>query len=192
MKIIDKLGRIITYLLIGLISVIAIFIIYSYISLNILDKDYVSILNYTYFEVASGSMEPAINKNDLVIVKITNDYKVGDVVTYYNDGEFITHRIIDIGVNTIITKGDANNTRDIKIVKDNVLGKVCLVIPKFGIWKRVIMTPKVFALLVITLILFSFTFSYNTKSKRKKLKKQREKRLAKDNNIKSEDIPIKK
>ena len=179
MKVIDKIGNIITYILIFLITIIIIFMTYSYISLNLLKKDYVSIFDYTYFEVASGSMEPTIDKDDLVIVKLNSTYQEKDIITYSLNKEFITHRVIQIDSKTITTKGDANNSKDAKIKKENVLGKVVLIIPKFGIWKKVIMTPKVFSLLTITLVLFSFTFSYNNKSKRKKLKKQKEKRIQK-------------
>ncbi len=189
MKVIDKIGNIITYILIFLITIIIIFMTYSYISLNLLKKDYVSIFDYTYFEVASGSMEPTIDKDDLVIVKLNSTYQEKDIITYSLNKEFITHRVIQIDSKTITTKGDANNSKDAKIKKENVLGKVVLIIPKFGIWKKVIMTPKVFSLLTITLVLFSFTFSYNNKSKRKKLKKQKEKRIQKEKEDKME-IPI--
>ena len=189
MKVIDKIGNIITYILIFLISIILIFMTYSYISLNIQKKDYVSLFGYTYFEIASGSMEPAVYKNDLVIVKLNSTYQEKDIITYNLNKEFITHRVIQIDSKTITTKGDANNSKDAKIKKENVLGKVVLIIPKFGIWKKVIMTPKVFSLLTITLVLFSFTFSYNNKSKRKKLKKQKEKRIQKEKEDKME-IPI--
>ena len=189
MKVIDKIGNIITYILIFLITIIIIFMTYSYISLNLLKKDYVSIFDYTYFEVASGSMEPTIDKDDLVIVKLNSTYQEKDIITYSLNKEFITHRVIQIDSKTITTKGDANNSKDAKIKKENVLGKVVLIIPKFGIWKKVIMTPKVFLLLTITLVLFSFTFSYNNKSKRKKLKKQKEKRIQKEKEDKME-IPI--
>lgn len=189
MKVIDKIGNIITYILIFLITIIIIFMTYSYISLNLLKKDYVSIFDYTYFEVASGSMEPTIDKDDLVIVKLNSTYQEKDIITYSLNKEFITHRVIQIDSKTITTKGDANNSKDAKIKRENVLGKVVLIIPKFGIWKKVIMTPKVFSLLTITLVLFSFTFSYNNKSKRKKLKKQKEKRIQKEKEDKME-IPI--
>lgn len=189
MKVIDKIGNIITYILIFLITIIIIFMTYSYISLNLLKKDYVSIFNYTYFEVASGSMEPTIYKDDLVIVKLNSTYQEKDIITYSLNKEFITHRVIQIDSKTITTKGDANNSKDAKVKKENVLGKVVLVIPKFGIWKKVLMTPKVFILLTITLVLFSFTFSYNNKTKRKKLKKQKEKRIKKEKEVEIE-IPI--
>ena len=176
MRVIDKVGQCIINFLIGLIVIIAAFTLYSFIAIEGLNKDYVSVLGYTYFEVASGSMSPAIEKDDMVIVKLNSDYEQEDIVTYKLNGDFITHRVKRIDSSTITTKGDANNTKDAPISKDNILGRVVLIIPKAGVWKKVFMTPKVLILLIITFTLFSFTFSYNTKSKRKKLKSQREKR----------------
>lgn len=176
MKLIDKIGHIIINFLITIIGIVALFCIYSYVSLKILDKNYVSILGYTYFEVASGSMSPTINKNDVIIVEIDSKYKEEDVVTYFINGDFITHRVKKINVTSIVTKGDANNTKDALVNKENVLGKVVYVIPQAGVWKKTLMTPKVFILLITTFILFSFTFSYNSKDKRKKLKMIKEKK----------------
>lgn len=189
MKLWDKVGQFIINLLIVIIVIIALFTVYSFTALKVMNKDYVTIFGYTYFEVASGSMEPAISKNDMIIVKLTKDYQEEDIVTYYLNGDFITHRVKRIDVNTITTKGDANNTKDTAISKDAVLGKVVLVLPKAGIWKQVFLTPKVLILLIITFTLFSFTFSYNTKKKRKKLKMQ----IAKRNKAKAasyDDAPV--
>lgn len=180
MRVIDKVGQCIINFLIGLIVIIASFTLYSFIAIEGLNKDYVSVLGYTYFEVASGSMSPTIEKDDMVIVKLNSDYEQEDIVTYKLNGDFITHRVKRIDSSTITTKGDANNTKDAPISKDNILGRVVLIIPKAGIWKKVFMTPKVLILLLITFTLFSFTFSYNTKSKRKKLKDQRERREKKN------------
>ena len=180
MRVIDKIGQYIINILIGLIIVIAAFTLYSFTAIEVLNKDYVSVLGYTYFEVASGSMSPTIEKDDMVIVKLGSDYEQEDIVTYKLNGDFITHRVKKIDSSTITTKGDSNNTKDVPISKDNVLGRVVLIIPKAGIWKKVFMTPKVLILLLITFTLFSFTFSYNTKSKRKKLKDQRERREKKN------------
>lgn len=187
MRLWNKIGQVIINVLIVFVTIITLFIIYSYIHLDLLNKDYVSILGYTYFEVASGSMEPAIKKHDLVIIKLNSDYNEEDIVTYKLENDFITHRVKKINVKTVVTKGDANNTLDKSIIKESVIGKVVLIIPKFGIWKRVLLTPRVFILLILTFTLFSFTFSYNTKSKRKKLKKQRDR---KQNKLSSSDLPI--
>ena len=176
MRAMDKIGQAMINLLIGLIIIVAAFTLYSYVALEVLDKDYVSFFGYTYFEVASGSMAPTINKEDMVIVKLNSDYKQEDIVTYNLNGDFITHRVKKIDTSTVTTKGDANNTKDAPISKDSILGKVVAIIPNFGIWKRVLLSPKVLILLIITFTLFSFTFSYNTKAKRKKLKRQRERK----------------
>lgn len=176
MRTMDKIGQVMINLLIGLIIIVAAFTLYSYVALEVLDKDYVSFFGYTYFEVASGSMAPTINKEDMVIVKLNSDYKQEDIVTYNLNGDFITHRVKRIDTSTVTTKGDANNTKDAPISKDSILGKVVCIIPNFGIWKRVLLSPRVLILLIITFTLFSFTFSYNTKAKRKKLKRQREKK----------------
>lgn len=187
MRLLDKIGQFLVNLLIVLIVIITFFSIYSFVFINVLDKDYVSIFGYTYFEVVSGSMEPAIGVNDIVIVKLDEEYEKGDIVTYISGGDFVTHRVVEIGIDNVITKGDSNNTRDRTIDSASIIGKVCYVIPNGGVWKDVFMTPKVLVILVITLTLFSFTFSYNTKSKRKRLKKQKERRKLKE----IEDAPIK-
>lgn len=180
MRVIDKIGQVIINILIGLIIVIAAFTLYSFVALEILDKDYVSVFGFTYFEVASGSMSPTISKNDMVIVKLNDEYEEEDIVTYMLNGDFITHRVKRIDTSTIMTKGDANNTKDTPVSKDSVLGRVVFIIPNAGIWKRVFMTPKVLILLMLTFTLFSFTFSYNSKSKRAKIKKQKERRDNRD------------
>lgn len=99
--------------------------IYTFIVSNILKKDYVNIFGYTYFVVATGSMSNTIEVNDLIFVKIKKDVKEGDIITYKNrDNEIITHRIIQMNGNKLITKGDANNTQDDPIGKESVIGKV--------------------------------------------------------------------
>ena len=77
---------------------------------------------YRIFEVGSGSMEPTLSINDLIITK-EDDYKENDVVTYKSKGNYITHRIISISVDEVITKGDSNNTNDDPINKKDIVGK---------------------------------------------------------------------
>ena len=62
--------------------------------------------------------------------------KIGDVVTYKQDNDFITHRIIEVYKDTYITKGDANKAKDKPIDKSQIIGKVTKVLPKFGIIKK--------------------------------------------------------
>ena len=48
----------------------------------------------------------------------------GDVVTYEENDNFITHRIIEEDVDGFVTKGDKNNEVDTEIFKSQVVGKV--------------------------------------------------------------------
>ena len=60
---------------------------------------------YKTFEAHSANEVHAINGVDLVI----------------NDGDFITHRIISDGDDYVITKGDANNSEDVNVKKNNIV-----------------------------------------------------------------------
>ena len=56
--------------------------------------------------------------------------KKRDIITYKSDNAFITHRIIKMDGDSIIAKGDNNNTQDKPITKDAVLGKVVFIFNK--------------------------------------------------------------
>ena len=109
-------------------------------------------------------MKNSINVGDAVLVKINDDYKVGDIVTYKSGNDYITHRVVKEQDDYIITKGDANNINDNPIDRSLVLGKVVKIIPELGVWKKVLLTPKVIVLILLTLFIFSILFSYNGKS----------------------------
>ena len=83
--------RIFTYLTSIFIGFIIAFCLYSLFETVILKKKYVNIGGYTFFVVSSGSMSGSIDVNDVVIVKITKDYEVNDIVTYTHKNYFITH-----------------------------------------------------------------------------------------------------
>lgn len=74
--------------------------------------------------VLTGSMEPTLNINDFVIMKKPDKIKVNDIVSYKdkNSKNEILHRVVKIKGNKITTKGDANNTEDEPINKNQVTG----------------------------------------------------------------------
>ena len=156
-KIIGKIVNVLIFFVI--IAIIA--CAYSVFSIKVLHKSYVNFFGYSIFEVATGSMRDAINVGDAVLVKINDDYQVGDIVTYKNGNDFITHRVISKNADSVITKGDANNVNDNPVDKELILGKVVKIMPKVGVWKKVVLTPKVIALILITLFVFSILFSYD-------------------------------
>lgn len=162
-NIFEKIVKIVTNILMFFVAIIVFFALYNFFVLNILNKPYVNFFGYTFFDVATGSMAEQINIDDVIIVKITKDVKEQDIITYKVGKDFITHRIVKIEQDVIVTKGDANNVSDNPIDKSVVVGKVVKVIPRLGIWKKTLTEPKVLISILVTLTLFSVAFSYKSK-----------------------------
>ena len=76
------------------------------------------------YKVETGSMEDGIHTGDYILILKKEYYRKGEIITYKVDNYFITHRIIEINENEIITKGDANNVEDEAISKKDIVGKV--------------------------------------------------------------------
>lgn len=106
--------------------------------------------------VQSGSMEPAIKVGSVVVIKPSKKYDVNDVITFGKDTKVdvpTTHRIIDervvSGTTLYTTKGDANEDKDIKEVRDSeIIGKVLISIPYLGYILDFAKKPIGFALLI--------------------------------------------
>lgn len=111
------------------------------------------ICGISMLEITSGSMDPVIKQGEIVIIKETKDYKVGDIITYRVDEKFlITHRIVEINLNNVITKGDYNNTNDEPIKIEAIEGKVILHSMLLGyIYKF-----KIIILIVLSILFFIF------------------------------------
>jgi len=162
-KVISVFVSVFTYILL----IILVLVIYGKCSLMFTDKIYPSYFGYTMFEVASGSMEPTLYIDDVILVKILkDDLKKGDIIAFVNENVVITHRILLVDNDTITVKGDKNNTIDKPINRSQVIGKVVKVLPKFGVWKKIITEPKILFAIFITLLLFDFALSYNKDNKK--------------------------
>lgn len=160
MKKLEKVIQIIinTCLVFSLIAIL--FCASGFIQLKALKRPYVDFFGYTFFSVATGSMRPTLEVQDIIIVKITDDVKVGDVITYRDNKDFVTHRVVSNNKDKFITKGDYNNTEDKPIESKQVVGKMVCKIPNLGVMGKILLTPKVFVSIVVTLFLFCISFSY--------------------------------
>lgn len=126
--ILNKKGKV--YFVLDIISTVIMFVSFAifafsmYTSYSFRDNpEEAYLFGYKPVVVLSGSMEPYLKTNGICIVKKTNyeDVKKDDVLMYSIDDKTITHRVIDITDNGIITKGDNNNERDAYLVqKKNV------------------------------------------------------------------------
>ena len=88
-----------TFIMLCLINIFMISSVY------ILKNEILNLFGYTYFEALTGGMNEIIKEHDIVIVKNQGNYEIGDIITYKDNKKYITHRIIDIEGNKIITKG---------------------------------------------------------------------------------------
>lgn len=89
--------------------------------------------------IVSGSMSPAIDKGDVVIIKrvTPEEVAVGDVIQFRVESMPIAHRVVAIeereGGFVFRTKGDANPSVDTDpVLPEQVVGKVVMVVPKVG------------------------------------------------------------
>ena len=94
---------------------------------------------YASMIVATGSMNGTIDQGDMIVIRKTGDYRLGDIVTFLEADSSVpvTHRLISYGPEegTFITKGDANNTADIIPLSDEqIVGEVVMTIPKVGLF----------------------------------------------------------
>lgn len=141
------------YAIITILIIIGILLLVYFIDLKSKENkaDWVAPL-YGAYVIASGSMEPTIMTRDAIVTKRVDvdKLKVNDIIIYrsedpYSLGVMITHRIIGIetenGEEVYTMKGDSNNTTDrLKVKRNQIYGKVIMVIPKIGYLQQVLAT----------------------------------------------------
>lgn len=181
-KVLKNIIKIIINILTFIIFAALIVVIYCKLNMLVKGKNYFEIFGYSVFNVATGSMEPTLSQNDVIIVKEADNYKLKDIITYEKDGDYITHRIIDKNKSGFVTKGDANNSSDGNITEKQVIGKVIKIYYDAGIWQKILTRPSIIAMIFITLILFDFAFSY----------KGYDKKITKKKVVSIENVDIKK
>jgi signal peptidase len=144
-----KIASVISVIITAMIVVLTVYIIANIVIAKKEDRP-VEIFGYSSAIVLSGSMEPEINKGDLIVFTKAEieDLKIGDDVVfvagsgfYSLQGENIVHRVValvtkegnilyempedmqGIEVVAVKTKGVANNTADSdNVTADNLLG----------------------------------------------------------------------
>lgn len=109
------------------------------------------------YVVLTGSMEPAINPGDSVIVDevAPEEVRTGDVITFRDgaDDPPVTHRVVEVvetdGEVRYRTAGDNNDNVDAGLVHpDDLIGKVWFTIPFVGYVTQFANTPAGAAVLV--------------------------------------------
>lgn len=164
-----NLGRIILLVVISLIIGTR---LYSWNAQNLAGNAMPMPFGWGVSVVLSGSMEPTLSVNDLVLVHEQNSYEVDDIVVYQDGNMLVIHKIISVDGDEIITKGDANNVADEPISASDIKGKAMVHIPFLGALIRFLKTPVGFILIIAAAIVL---FELPHLHERKKAAEEQEK-----------------
>ena len=116
--------------------------------------------------VLTGSMEPTIQADDLIIVAERPVYAEDEIVVYQSGNILVVHRIIDITDGMVTTQGDANQAADEPVEMSAIKGKVIANISGLGTLARILKTPTAtIALLAAAVLMMERSFR---KEKQKK------------------------
>ncbi len=109
--------------------------------------------------VLSGSMEPVLSVDDLIVVIAREDYQVDDVVVYQSGSVLVVHRVVAVDGQTVTTKGDANPVADEPMDMAAVKGKVVGMISGAGALVKILKTPTAnIALLAVAVVLMEASY----------------------------------
>ncbi len=138
-------------------------------------------LGFTPFIMSSGSMEPKLPVNDIIITKKikAEDIKVGDIISYKYENIIITHRVTKVkrvGDNYFYeTKGDKNKVKDKNLVTySQIQGKYIFTVPILGTVINYVRTTRgmitVLAFVICLYVLYDITTREIIKHRHKKRK----------------------
>ena len=116
------------------------------------------VFGYSMLVVATPSMTGAIEAGDAIIIKNSESYALGDVITYFPEDESysVTHRIVRTADDKFYTKGDANPDEDpVPVLKEQIAGKVVVKLDKVGYFIEWLKSPAgiIFAASAIVLLI---------------------------------------
>lgn len=128
MRFLKKTILILLDMIIVIVSILIFLALVYVFQTRIQHKSYSNIFGFTAFRVATGSMENTIEVGDIVITELDTPVNLNDIIVFQENNYFITHRLITILDDKLITKGDANNSEDKAIEESQVIGKVVAII----------------------------------------------------------------
>ena len=137
---------------------------------TITGKDYIKILGFTVLNMNSELMEDELSKNDLIIVKSTNEksLKEGDIIAYTVNGKTRINKIINTE-NGYTTKYNKSYYPDVeKIEYNQVIGKKIINIPFLGTIIKILQSWITGIIILIYFILAYINITNKEKRRKKK------------------------
>ena len=140
-------------LLIIFVSLVVGFNLYTWNAQSLMGNALPMPFGYGAAVVLTGSMEPTIRVNDVILVAERPVYAENEIAVYQSGNILVVHRILEISDGMVTTKGDANNAADAPVELSAVKGKVVGVIPGVGAIVKILKTPTATALMLVGAVL---------------------------------------
>ena len=155
MKIWRFIWNTVSTVLIVALALVTVFNIISFVKRKTTGDVCPTVLGVGVAVVISGSMEPQIQVDDLVVIVETNDYALRDIVVYAGKNYPVTHRIVNMrtdedGKVWVTTQGDANNTDDGEMPIERIRGEVVCILPGAGRIQEFFQSPL--GMLILTFV----------------------------------------
>ena len=142
-------GKIISKVIVVLLALMLAINLYTVVMRQAFGRKQPSVFGFSSAVVISGSMEPAIHVDDMVIIRKQNFYELWDIVMYESGQSMVTHRIVGTEDGAYITRGDSNNTDDPAVAEEKIAGKVVCIIPGAGKAIRFLQSPLGMCMLIL-------------------------------------------
>ena len=150
MKLVKTIARITVIVFVSLVVGIN---LYNWNAKSLMGNALPMPMGYGAAVTLTGSMEPTIMPDDLIIVAEQDSYETNDIVVYQSGSILVVHRIISIDGESVVTQGDANPVADEPIEASLIKGKVIAIVPALGSAARVLKTPAATIVLLVGAVL---------------------------------------
>ena len=162
MKIIFNIyrGLIIAYLI-----VLTFLFVVLYVKKNSYHEDYLEVNGYSYYKVDNATLEPDIRKNNIVILKDSEDIEVGDYVTFLEGEkkEVVLRKVVERNEYRLvvdITNNYENKDYKNEINIDDVKAKMIYNNNTFSSVMNILLNPVVLVILLFLGTIFpEFVFN---------------------------------
>lgn len=162
MKIIFNIfrGLIIAYLI-----VLTFLFVVLYVKKNSYHEDYLEVNGYSYYKVDNATLEPDIRKNNIVILKDSEDIEVGDYVTFLKGEkkEVVLRKVVERNEYRLvvdITNNYENKDYKNEINIDDVKAKMIYNNNTFSSVMNILLNPAVLVILLFLGTIFpEFVFN---------------------------------
>ena len=120
--------------------------------------------NFSYVTVTGNSMSPLVGTGDLVLLRRSSDYEIGQAVAYRHPQiGIVLHRIVADDGERFTLRGDNRAGEDTyQPTRSDVVGREWIILPNGGRVLRVLQRPRNLALLVAATLLLIFAGGKST------------------------------